>query len=104
MEQALIEVADGAGFFPGRLFDVSRYGFCIADLPKHLNVAAETMTAIVSGKESHFTMTIRPKWYIDGSAWKIIGVEIINPPWDWKEFVMGFEPAPYKCIWTEVHL
>jgi len=39
-----------------------------------------------------------------GGARKSLGVEIMDVPWGWTEFVMNFEPAIENDVWGEVRL
>jgi hypothetical protein len=49
------------------------------------------MWVIVSGPKHKFKMQVTPKWTIDKGCGKTIGAEILSPPPDWVEFVIGFE-------------
>ena len=88
-----VDGSDGVGFFLGQVSDVSRFGLCLTDVPKKVDVKAGKMMAIVNGPEMHFKMIVIPKWSAaTGSLNKSVGVEIVDPPRDWIDFVMGFEP------------
>jgi hypothetical protein len=99
-----VDVAYGTGFFRGLVSDISRFGVCITDLSKQLDGDVGKMTIVVSGQGEHFKMNVRPRWYTHGGARKSVGVEIMNIPWGWTEFVMNFEPAIENDVWGEVRL
>jgi hypothetical protein len=102
-DNLLIDVYDGIGFFQGLVFDFSRFGMCLTDLPNRLNGTAKKMTAIATWKGKYYRMNVRPRWFTGGNARKSVGVEIINPPWNWTEFVMEFEPEIAKEVWGTIH-
>jgi hypothetical protein len=104
MENLSVDVADGVGFFRGKVSDVSRFGVCIADLPKRLNGDATKMTIVISGRGGHFKMDVRPRWYTHGGVMKSVGVEIIDATPNWREFVTNIEPALQKEVWNEIRL
>ncbi len=88
-----IDVSDGVGFFYGQISDASRFGLCLMDVPRKVDETAGKMTAIVNGPEMHFKMIVIPKWSAaTDSLNKSVGVEIVDPPRDWIDFVMNFEP------------
>jgi hypothetical protein len=103
IDNLLVDVADGSGFFRGLVSDVSRFGVCISDLPQRLNADGD-MTIVVSGKGGNYKMNVRPRWYCHGNARKSVGVEIINIPKGWVEFVANFEPLLNKEEWGEIRL
>jgi hypothetical protein len=88
-----VDVADGNGFFQGRVSDISRVGMCLTHLHKSLNGNEKILTILVSVEEKNFKMNVRPKWYGQGTTTKSIGVEIISVQKEWTEFVENFEPA-----------
>jgi hypothetical protein len=98
-----VDVADGSGFFKGLVSDVSKFGVCISDLSKQLNTDTD-MTILVSGKGGNFRMNVRPRWYSDGNTRKSVGLEIINFPKGWVQFVTDFEPLLNKEEWGEIRL
>ena len=104
MENLSVDIADGVGFFQGMVSDVSRFGICMTDLPKRINGDAEKMTIVVSGRAGHFKMNVRPRWYTQGGARRFVGVEIMDVPRDWIEFVMNFEALLHNDIKGEIRL
>ena len=87
-----IDVSDGLGFFSGSIHNLSRFGICVNDLPAKLDQNAKRLSVVVSGKGRNFKMVGRPRWTEAGKFKKNIGVEIVNAPWGWTEFVMSMEP------------
>jgi len=99
-----VDISDGVGFFQGMVFDISRFGVGISELPKRIDGSAKKMTVVISGRGENFKMKVRPKWYTHGGVTKSIGAEIINAPWGWTEFVMDLEPPLPKDIWDGIRL
>ena len=100
-----VEIADGFGFFTGNVSDISRFGLCITDLSSHLSELVRTMTVLVTGQGMRFVMNVRPRWTAKKELGpnEFMGIEILNPPSDWTEFVMSFEPkAPDE--WATITL
>jgi hypothetical protein len=101
IENLSVDVADGVGFFQGMVSDISRSGICMTDLSERLNGDVKKMTVVVSGKGANFRMNVRPRWYTHGGVRKIVGVEMINAPVGWAEFVIGVEPVFQQDILDE---
>lgn len=95
-----IDVSDGLGFFSGSIENLSRFGLCMHDLPSRLDQKAKRLSIVVSGNGKNFKMVGRPRWTEEGKFKKNVGVEIINAPWGWTEFVMSMEPE-MKGPWVE---
>jgi hypothetical protein len=86
------DASDGSRFYQGAIFDVSRNGICMTNLPRMAGGATRMMWVIVAGPKHRFKMQVRPKWTIDKGCGKTIGAEIVSPPPGWAEFIIGFEP------------
>ena len=101
-----VDVYDGHRFFSGIVSDVSRFGFCINDLPKNLYEDVKKMTVVISGQGKHFKMTVKPRWSARDNLTKSVGAEILDAPWDWIDFVMDFEPGSRKDadVWSGVRI
>ena len=107
MTNLCVDVSDGHRFFSGIVSDISRFGFCMTDLPKNLNADVKKMTVIISGHEKRFKMIVKPKWSTKENFTKSVGVEILDVLWDWTEFAMDYEPVPHKddvCVWAGVRI
>ncbi len=97
------DVSDGKGFFSGQVIDLSRFGMCMTDLPGKLDNSSRRLSIVISGHGKNFKMLVRPRWSQKETSQKSVGVEIINAPWGWTEFVMDFEPAPVD-VWGEINI
>jgi hypothetical protein len=104
IENISVDVADEVGAFQGMVSEISRFGVCLTNLPKRLNLSVKKMTIVVSVKGQHFKMNARPRWYTDDGATKSVGAEILKTPWGWTEFVIGLEPIIHKDVWSEIRL
>jgi hypothetical protein len=98
------DISDGIGFFPGVLSDISRFGMRMVDLPKRLNDKSKRMTVVVNGCGRNFKMLVKPRWSAESGMRKMVGVEIINSPWAWTEFVMKYEPRVEEDVWDVINL
>ena len=102
IEGLLVDIADGYGFFQGVVADVSRSGMCMTDLSEGLNGDVAEMTVIVSGQDTSFKMNVKPRWYTDGGLRKTIGVEVVDAPMGWADFVKGEEPIFQQVLLDEM--
>lgn len=98
------DISDGAGFFPGSVTDISRFGMCMSDLPQRVNEQTKRMTVVISGHGKNFKMVVRPRWSEKTGMRKMVGFEILNTPWEWTDFVMNLEPREERQIWDVVNL
>lgn len=94
MRNLQVDASDGVGFLQGAVVDASRSGISVAHLQRRRGGQPMTMTFIVSGQRENFKMIVRPRWSIVHGAGKSVGVEIIDPPRRWTEFIMKFEQPP----------
>lgn len=97
------DVSDGKGFFSGTVSDLSRFGLCMSDLPGKFDNNSQRISIVISGQGKNFKMLVRPRWSQKEANQKCVGVEIMNAPWGWTEFVMNFEPAP-PDVWAEINI
>lgn len=88
----LVDISDGHGFFSGTLEDLSKQGLKIDDVPKKLDEKAKQLSLVVSGKGKHFKMNAQLRWALGKTFSKEVGLEIIQAPPGWEEFVMDFKP------------
>lgn len=87
-----VDASEGDGYFYGEIADASRFGICLTEIPRNFD-GAKKMTVVVSGTGTNFKMVVTPRWYATtDSLSKSVGVEIMNPPREWIEFIMGLEP------------
>jgi hypothetical protein len=85
------DISDGFGFFAGTVGDLSRGGLKLDSIPKRLDDRTKLLSIVVTAKGEHFRMKVRSRWALRQSLSKSIGVEIVNTPVGWTEFVMNFE-------------
>ena len=104
MKSLSVDVSDGIGFFSGTVSDISRFGLCMDDLSRKLNENVRKMTIVVAGQGKRFKMSARPRWSTTEGHKRVLGAEILNPPWGWTEFVMAFEPVAHDEVWGTVKL
>lgn len=96
-----VDASDGAGFFHGEIADASRFGICLTDIPNKLDGDTKKMTVIVNGPGKNFKMIVIPRWHATTDRLsKSLGVEIMDPPWEWTEFIMNLEQQPEEDIWS----
>lgn len=94
------DVSDGRGFFSGMVTDLSRFGLGVTDLPVKLDHTSQRFSIVISGRGRNFKMLVKPRWVKTATGCKCVGVEILNAPWAWTEFVMEFEPQTAD-VWGE---
>jgi PilZ domain len=98
-----VDISDGMGFFTGTISDISRFGLKVENVPKRLNDNAKQLSIVISGKGQHFKVKARPRWTVRQPISKSVGIEIVQAPFGWTEFVMNFEPAK-DDVWGEIQL
>jgi hypothetical protein len=94
------DVSDGRGFFSGMVTDLSRFGLGVTDLPVKLDHTSQRFSIVISGHGRNFKMLVKPRWVKTATGRKWVGVEILNAPWAWTEFVMAFKPQPVD-VWGD---
>lgn len=100
-----VDLSDGNGFFTGVVRDISLNGMRLVDVSKKINVRSGRLTVVMSAGGKNFKMTTKPKWYSEKVQGKSIGigVEILNVPPGWTEFVMKNEPQSRDVdVWSKV--
>lgn len=98
------DASDGSRFYQGTIFDVSRSGICMTNLPRKAGGEARRMSVIVSGPKHRFKMQVTPKWTTDKGCGKTIGAEILSPPPGWAEFIIGFDQKKDPGTWSFIHI
>lgn len=98
------DISDGKGFFPGAIYDISRFGLRMTDLPKRMDETKKRMTVVISGHGKNFKMIVRPRWVESSGLRKVVGFEIVNTPYEWTDFVMKLEPQKERDIWEVINL
>jgi len=100
VDSLFADVSDGRGFFSGTVTDLSRFGLCMTDLPAKLDHTSQRLSIVISGHGRNFKMLVKPCWVKTATGRKCVGVEIMNTPWAWTEFVIEFEPQPVD-VWGD---
>ena len=95
-------VSDGHGSFSGSINNLSRSGLCLRDLPVTLDRNAKRLSVVVSGHGKTFRLLAVPRWTEESGYRKNIGVEIVNAPWGWTEFIMSMEPIMHTSWPDEI--
>ncbi len=81
-------IADNVGFSTGTIKDISRFGVCITDLPRQLQPANNSVTAVISAKEKQFKLLLKPQWEKREGLTVATGAIIDDAPWGWATMVM----------------
>lgn len=96
-----VEVASGAEIFLGTVNDVSQDGILLNNIPDTINKPNEILSIIVISSGQKFKMLAMPRWVGESNLETEMGVEIIDAPIDWTEFVKTREPKGNHS-WTAV--
>lgn len=97
------DLSDGSGFFSGTVSDISHCGMLLNDVPKKFNNQTKKLTLIVSANEKNFKILAIPKWVSENNQSKSIGIEILNAPSGWTDFVKRYEPKEVDDdVWGSV--
>ncbi len=89
----LVDISDGRGFFSGYIHNISRFGMCLQDIPGKIDQNVRRLSLVITSKETNFKMSARIRWSHNAGYTKNLGLELINAPWKWTEFVMDKEPV-----------
>ena len=87
-----IDISDRVGFCTGTVKDISRFGICIADIPRKLQAKNHCITVAVSSGEKRFKLLLQPQWETQEGLTRVTGTSINNVPWEWTEMIMHMEP------------
>jgi hypothetical protein len=97
------DLSDGFGFFSGTVSDISRYGMLLEHVPKKINTQTKKLTLIVSANGKNFRILAIPKWVIENNQSKSMGIEILDAPSEWTDFVRKHEPKVVSDdVWAAV--
>jgi len=89
-----IDISDGFGSCSAGAVDISRSGMALVNLSKRLGRDSDNYTVVATTRDGRvFKFDVRPKWEETGLSSKSVGVEIVNPPTKWTEFVKSLEPG-----------
>ncbi|MDR9500856.1 MAG: hypothetical protein RI601_03590 [Desulfurivibrionaceae bacterium] len=85
-------ISDGNFAFEGRVENISRSGFKMADIPAKFNAESSECTAVISNKTRNYKVAIRPIWSTEEGIYKVVGFDILSPPAAWLAFVDELNP------------
>jgi hypothetical protein len=91
-----VEISDGISLYKGTVSDISMSGVRMAELPSRLDGKSSWLAVVISGHDASFRMFIKPRWSVLKDAGMSIGGVIVDPSWDWADFIHGFEPKTMK--------
>ncbi len=97
-----VDISDNIGWSTGTLKDVSRFGVCIAGIPRKLHSKNKRVTAVISVEEKRFTLQLRPQWEKQDGLMMVTGAIIDDAPSDWMEMVMCLERQDEEA-WSLTH-
>lgn len=89
----IADVSDGKRFFSGYVSNLSRCGLLLENIPEQIDHKACRISVIISGKGKNFTMITRPCWSKQRDGSTTLGLEILNAPSNWTEFIRENEPV-----------
>jgi PilZ domain len=81
------EISDGIGFYKGVVSNVSMNGLMIEDLPSRIDGKAPWYIVVVKDRELSFRIFLKPKWSVLEETNRFVGGMIVDPSWDWADFV-----------------
>ncbi len=83
----LAEISDGIGYYKGVVSNLSVNGLMIEDLPSRIDGEAPWYIVVVRHKEIFFRILLKPIWSALQETNRLIGGIIVDPSWDWANFV-----------------
>ena len=86
-----VNISDRIGFSTGTVRDISRFGFCVTNLPRKLQMKDNIVVAIVSVRGQQFKLLLRPQWEKQDGLTIAIGMKIDGVPLDWMQMIMKME-------------
>ena len=81
------EISDGIGYYRGVVSNVSLNGISIEELPSRIDGNAPWFIVMVRDRHYSFRIFLKPKWSIQEGSDRSIGGVIVDPSWDWADFV-----------------
>ena len=91
-----VEISDGISLYKGKVVDISMSGVGMVDLPPRIDGNALWLAVVISGHDASFRMYIKPRWSILKGMNMSIGGTIVDPSWDWADFIYGCESERVK--------
>ena len=91
------EISDGIGFYKGVVSNVSMNGLMIEDLPPHIDGKASWYVIVVEEKELALKIFFKPKWSVSKETNRLVGGMVVDPSWEWAEFVHALYAKTIDC-------
>ncbi len=95
----VVDISDDIGFCSAEVTNVSRSGICLCEMSRNLRVKDDNFLIVISVQGYRFKTHALRKWWTTQRVDTVLGVELINTPWDWTEFVSTLEPAK-DDVWS----
>jgi len=91
IEGITVYLGDKNGLCTATLKDISRFGVCIADIPRTLHVKNGCFDAVIHGEGVNFKLHLQEKWRSQQGDVIVVGAAIDSVPWDWAELTLRNE-------------
>jgi hypothetical protein len=89
------KAGDNKSFFQGTVKNISQFGLCVSDLPAEIDDNLRVWSLLVNGDNMVHKLSVSPRWSVITGQKKSVGVEILDPPLGWTEFVPEIPESPY---------
>jgi hypothetical protein len=96
-----VDIADRIGFCTGTIKDISRFGVCITDIPRKVRTKNNFISVVISTKDKHFKLQLRPQWEKQEGLTMVTGTIIDEAPLDWTKMIMQLEPQNNDILSTK---
>ncbi len=88
-----VNISDRFGFSTGTIKDISRFGVCIADLPRKLQTKDNIVVAIISANGQQYKLLLKPQWEKQDGLTIVTGTKIDGVPRDWMQMILQMEQS-----------
>ncbi|MGB3224736.1 MAG: hypothetical protein WBB23_18175 [Desulforhopalus sp.] len=79
-------LVDGRKIIGGIVENISTGGFEFSNLPESFDAGKYTYVAVITGRERHYKVLVKPCWKkYNGKSDINIGFKILDAPWEWVE-------------------
>ena len=86
-------LVDGKKIIEGIVENISSGGFELSNLPESFSAEKHTYLAVISGKNKHYKVLVKPCWKKNKAENDIvIGFKILDAPWEWAELTLNLIP------------
>lgn len=83
-------LVDGRKIIGGIVENISTGGFEFSSLPESFGAEKHTYIAVITGKEKHYKVLVKPCWRrCKGKNNINIGFKILDAPWEWVELTLN---------------